>query len=100
MTINKGYSQRQDANRRAAREDLKLVHSYGGSKLDESRAVISAGLGGTKNHEFGELMSKGAEPQPDPGAANRLAHVGMDGAPNVYEEKYQGRMNGRGKRVL
>jgi hypothetical protein len=88
------YTQRQDNNRRNAKKEVAFIDSYGGSTLNKSQAIINA----SKGEKFKGVMSPGAAPRPDPAASNRLAHVGMNGAPNVYEEKYQGRMKKRGMR--
>ena len=46
-----------------------------------------------------ETRKPAASPAPDTRLGGRIAHVGTAGAPNVYEEKFRGRMGGRGKRT-
>ena len=45
--------------------------------------------------------TKGAAPAKDTrlGAGSGVAHVGMYGAPTIYEEKKEGRRGGKGKRT-
>jgi hypothetical protein len=94
------YTQSQANRRHAAKEDLDFVRSYGGSRLDESRAVYQAGKGRrmSRNEAFGEIL-RGASPSPDPRVAgSKIAHFGKHGAPNIYAEMEGGRRGKRGKR--
>jgi hypothetical protein len=47
----------------------------------------------------GREAARGAEPSPDARMRGRVQHVGLEGAPTIYEEKPGGRSGGKGKRI-
>jgi hypothetical protein len=64
------------------------------------RSLDVAGMQEHKMHPIEDAPKKvGASPAPDARLGGRRAHLGLDGAPDIFEEKYQGRKGGRGQRT-